>query len=80
MGGDMLEMAIKDQLLNTDAEYKRLALEHRTYSDRLDQLARKPFLSESEKLEEVTLKKKKLILKDQMQDRINRYRQQHKAV
>lgn len=76
MGEDTLERVIKEQLMSQDEEFKRLAIQHRDHSERLDQLSRKPFLSESEKVEEVTLKKKKLHLKDQMQGMINRYRQQ----
>jgi len=76
MSMEMTEAAIKDRLLSSDAEYRRLAMEHRSHSDRLDQLSDKPFLSDTEKLEEVTLKKKKLHLKDQMQSIINHHRRQ----
>jgi hypothetical protein len=44
----------------------RLEEEHRHYSEKLEFLLHKPYLSEEEKLEEVRLKKLKLRVKDQM--------------
>jgi hypothetical protein len=48
-------------------EFERLALEHSQYSQRLESLTEKRYLTDDEKLEEVRLKKLKLRLKDQMQ-------------
>jgi uncharacterized protein len=48
-------------------EYKRLALEHTQYSQRIDFLDHKRYLSQEEKLEQVRLKKLKLRLKDEME-------------
>ena len=56
----------KDQLLAGQEEFQRLAQEHSQYSQRLESLTQKRFLTEDEKLEEVRLKKLKLRLKDQM--------------
>ncbi len=75
MGPEALEGSIKDVLMNTNEEFKRLATLHRDYSEKLDHLAHKVFLSEAEKMEEVNLKKKKLQLKDQMQLIINKHRE-----
>ena len=45
----------------------RLELEHSLYDRRLNTLRAKTYLSEQEKMEEVTLKKLKLRLKDEME-------------
>lgn len=45
---------------------RRLEEEHRHYSERLDTLLQKTWLSEDEQLEEVRLKKLKLRIKDQL--------------
>jgi uncharacterized protein YdcH (DUF465 family) len=56
----------RDQLLASHDEFRRLVQEHTQYSQRLDSLTQKRYLTEDEKLEEVRLKKLKLRLKDQM--------------
>ena len=58
---------VRDQLMASHEEFRRLAQEHTQYSQRLDSLIQKKFLTEEEKIEEVRLKKLKLRLKDQMQ-------------
>jgi uncharacterized protein YdcH (DUF465 family) len=58
---------VRDLLIASNEEFKRLAVEHSQYSQRLDTLTQKRFLSEDEKIEEVRLKKLKLRLKDQME-------------
>jgi len=59
-------MTPRDQLLASHEEFRRLVQEHSQYSQRLDSLTQKRYLTEEEKLEEVRLKKLKLRLKDQM--------------
>jgi uncharacterized protein len=56
----------RDQLLTSHQEFQRLVQEHSQYSQRLESLTEKRYLTEDEKLEEVRLKKLKLRLKDQM--------------
>jgi hypothetical protein len=58
--------APQDQRPASEEEIRKLAKEHSQYSQRLDLLTEKRFLSEDEKLEEVRLKKLKLRLKDQI--------------
>ena len=57
----------RDLLMASNDEFRRLVTEHSQYSQRLDTLVHKRFLSEEEKMEEVRLKKLKLRLKDQME-------------
>jgi len=47
-------------------ELRRLQEAHRHYSEKLESLLQKPYLSEDEKIEEVRLKKLKLRVKDEM--------------
>ena len=67
----------RDHLLTNHEEFRRLAQEHMQYSQRLDVLTQKRYLSEDEKLEEVRLKKLKLRLKDQMETIERQFRQQY---
>jgi uncharacterized protein YdcH (DUF465 family) len=48
-------------------ELKQLAAQHHDLDDRLSKLATRHYLSEPEQVEEVTLKKRKLQLKDRME-------------
>ena len=59
--------SLKEQLIMTDPEFRELAREHGKYEERLSQLSALNYPSDEEQLEEVTLKKKKLLIKDQMQ-------------
>ena len=68
---------LKNLLLETNDEYRRLASMHHELDERLVQLESKHYLSNDEQLEEVTLKKKKLHLKDQMEAILRAYRQGH---
>jgi len=58
--------SVREQLLASHEEFRRLAQEHNQYSQRLHSLIEKRYLTEDEKLEEVRIKKLKLRLKDQM--------------
>ena len=67
---------LRDLLMQTDEEFQNLAVKHHELEDRLHELTAKHYLSEPEQLEEVTLKKRKLQLKDRMEDILRRHRQQ----
>jgi len=66
--------AIREQLMASNPEYRRLQQEHAGYAAQVDQLHLKAYLTEQEKLEEVRLKKLKLRLKDEMEILIQRAR------
>jgi len=68
-------LEIKELLLQSSEVFRRLVLEHSSYDEELAKLTHKNFLSEEEKVKEVTLKKMKLHVKDQMEMMIYQYRQ-----
>jgi uncharacterized protein YdcH (DUF465 family) len=70
---------LKAHLMETNAEFQRLASQHLEYARKLDALESQPHLTEQEKLEETRLKKLKLRLKDQMEAIMNQYRSQQVA-
>jgi uncharacterized protein YdcH (DUF465 family) len=65
----------KDPSPQTEEEFHQLAAKHHELEDRLHQLTSKPYLSEPEQVEEVNLKKRKLQIKDRMEDILRRRRQ-----
>jgi len=58
--------SVKEQLLRNE-EYRRLDQQHHEYETRLHALTEKVVLSDEEQVEETTLKKRKLQLKDRME-------------
>jgi uncharacterized protein YdcH (DUF465 family) len=66
----------RDQLLTGNDQFQRLVQEHSQYSQRLESLTQKRYLTDDEKLEEVRLKKLKLRLKDQMQSLEHQFQRQ----
>jgi uncharacterized protein YdcH (DUF465 family) len=71
--------ALKQQLLANDTHFAELAQEHSSYEKRLSELAALHYPSAEEQLEEATLKKKKLSLKDEMEVILRRYKEQERA-
>jgi len=67
LGGAEMNAHVREQLLASSDEFRKLADEHSNYSQRLESLATKKYLSEEEKIEEIRLKKLKLRLKDEME-------------
>ncbi len=70
---------VKNLLLQKNEQYRHLAARHHELDDRLQELSSKHFLSEPEQIEEITLKKRKLQLKDQMEALLREYRQSTSA-
>ncbi|MDQ3280498.1 MAG: YdcH family protein [Acidobacteriota bacterium] len=60
-------------LSDEDPEFRSWADEHRQCETRLNELSSKSEINSDEELEEKTLKKRKLHLKDQMAERIRSY-------
>ena len=70
----MKEEEIKDHLISSSPEFRRLAEEHKQHEGRLQELTSRHHMTESDHLEEIQLKKKKLQLKDQMNAMVSRFR------
>jgi uncharacterized protein YdcH (DUF465 family) len=66
---------LKLRLLESDEEFRQLAAQHQDLDQRLNTLSSKPYLTEPEQFELMTLKKRKLQLKDRMEDILRRHRQ-----
>ena len=70
----------RDILLDSDADYRRLAEQHKKLEAELQSILKAPYLSSEDLLEEIKLKKLKLHCKDEMErivSRIQRARAQH---
>jgi uncharacterized protein YdcH (DUF465 family) len=62
-----MDAPVREQLLASSEEFRRLADEHSKSTQRLESLISKKYLSDEEKFEEVRLKKLKLRVKDEME-------------
>lgn len=72
-----LETDLRARLLQTDEEFRALSEKHHELDVRLHELASRPYLADNEQVEEVTLKKRKLQLKDRMEDILRRHLSQN---
>ena len=68
---------LKEELIRQDAEFRELAKEHSRYEQRLSELSSLAYPSDEEQLEEITLKKKKLAIKDVMHSMMLQYQKGH---
>ena len=68
---------LKEELMNRDPEFRELAREHTRYEERLSELTALAYPSDEEQLEEITLKKKKLAIKDEMHSMMLQYQKSH---
>ena len=64
---------IKNLLLKENDQYRQLVDRHHQLDDRLHELTERHYLSNSEQLEETDIKKRKLALKDQMEQIAREY-------
>jgi uncharacterized protein YdcH (DUF465 family) len=65
---------LKHLLIETNHEFRELASKHHTLDDRLHELESKHYLSDAEQFEEVSIKKRKLQVKDKMEMILRNYR------
>lgn len=71
------EQAIRTRLVDSDDGFRQLAQQHHDLDDRLHELSGKHYLSTTEQLEESVLKKRKLALKDRMEELTRSYLREH---
>ena len=57
---------VRDELIKKDQHFRDLVHQHDDYEKRLNELAHLTYPSDDEQLEEATLKKKKIFLKDEI--------------
>jgi len=69
--------AVRDELIKQNSAFRDLVQQHQTYEKRLSELAHLSYPSEDEQLEETTLKKKKLLIKDEIYEIMNNYSVSH---
>jgi uncharacterized protein YdcH (DUF465 family) len=68
---------VKNFLLQSNPEYRELAERHHQLEDRLHEFTDRHFLTSSEQFEEVNIKKRKLAVKDQMEQIAREYALAH---
>ncbi len=69
--------AVKDELFKDNQTFRNLVQQHQSYEKRLIELAELTYPNDEELLEETTLKKKKLILKDEIFEMIESHSKSH---
>jgi uncharacterized protein YdcH (DUF465 family) len=76
---EMAQEELKAHLMATNVEFRSLAEQHSHFHQQLEAIEAKPRLSLADEEEENRLKKQKLRLKDQMNQIMARYKEQHIA-
>jgi uncharacterized protein YdcH (DUF465 family) len=70
----MKEEEIKEHLMSSSADFRRLAEEHHQQETKLQELLSHSHLSEQDHLDQINLKKRKLQLKDQMNSMVLKFK------
>jgi uncharacterized protein YdcH (DUF465 family) len=71
---------LKDELIQTDDEFRRLHEEHQEYERRLATISQKTLLSQDDEVEEKKIKLHKLVLKDRMEHILRTHRETRVSV
>lgn len=69
--------AVKDELLKINPQFRDLIHQHQNYEQRLNELSGLTYPSDDEQIEESTLKKKKLMVKDAIYEIMHDYEVSH---
>lgn len=70
----LLSDSLRQELLETDGEFRRWATEHSNCDRRLEQLQAKPYQRPEDEWEELRLKKLRLRAKDRMEELVRLHR------
>ena len=57
---------VRDELIKSNSAFRDLVHQHQDFEARLSELAHLTYPSDDEQLEEITLKKRKLLIKDEI--------------
>ena len=68
---------VKDELIKTNPTFRDLVHQHQNYEQRLTELSGLTYPNDDEQVEESTLKKKKLMVKDAMYAMMHDYELSH---
>ena len=68
---------VRDELIKTNSAFRDLVHQHQSYETRLTELAHLTYPNEDEQIEETTLKKKKLMVKDAIYEMMHDYEIAH---
>lgn len=68
---------VRDELIKINPTFRDLVHQHSNYEERLNQLSHLTYPSDDEQIEESTLKKKKLLVKDEIYAMMNDYQISH---
>ncbi len=71
---ELAESQIRVILLDESDEFRGLATQHAEFETRLEELSSKHLPSEPQRIEEIEIKKRKLLLKDRMATMIRDYK------
>lgn len=68
---------VRDELIRNNSAFRDLVHQHQSFENRLSELAHLTFPSDDEQVEEITLKKKKLLIKDEIYAMMHDYDVSH---
>lgn len=68
---------VKDELYNSNQTFRELVQQHQNYEKRLNELAHLNYPSDDEVIEETTIKKKKLQIKDEIYAMLQQHSNSH---
>ncbi len=69
--------AVRDELIKVNPTFRDLVHQHQNYEQRLNELAGLTYPNDDEQVEESTLKKKKLMIKDEIHAIMQEYSVSH---